>query len=97
MKRWSKGRRIRMYTIEKTNNFRFQYNKLPLRMKRFVDEAESLIQENPFDFQGKIKALAKKKDGRLFRFRMPGVHLVYIVHDNELVITMTQVKTMYKI
>lgn len=93
----SKGYRIRMYTIEKTNNYRYQYNKLPLRLKRFVDEVEDIIKDNPFEMQGKIKPLSKKKDGRLFRFRVPGAHVLYIVHSEEPVITMTQVKTLYKI
>lgn len=83
------------FEIERTNNFRFQYNKLTLRMKRFIDEAVEVIKESPTAFQGKITALAKKKEGRLYRYRVPGAHILYVVNDENPIVTLTNVKTLY--
>jgi mRNA-degrading endonuclease RelE of RelBE toxin-antitoxin system len=85
-----------MHEIQKTTNFRFQYNKLNLRFKRWVDEAIELIKESPTEFQGKITHLANKKDGSLYRYRMPGIYLLYVVPNHEAgeaaTITLTAVK-----
>lgn len=80
------------YEIQRTNNFRFQYNKLPLKMKRFVEEAIEVLKESPEDCHGKITPLSRKKDGRLFRFRVPGAHILYILHSEDPLVTMTQIK-----
>lgn len=72
-----------MYEIQKTNNFRFQYNKLNLRYKRWVDEAIELIRQTPTELQGKIMHIANRKEGGLYRFRMPGCYLLYIVPEHE--------------
>lgn len=88
-----------MHEIEKTTNFRYQYNKLNLRFKRFVDEAIEIIKEYPTDYQGKIKHLSNKKDGRLYRFRIPGCYILYIVPEAEpdapSAIILTSVKLLY--
>ncbi len=83
------------YEIEKTNNFRFQFNKLTLRMKRFVEEAIEVIKESPTEFQGKITAIANKKEGRLYRYRVPGAHILYIVKQDEPIVMLTNLKTLY--
>jgi len=68
-----------MYEIQKTTNYRFQYTKLNLRFKRFVDEAIEVIKENPTDYQNRITHIGNKKDGGLYRFRIPGCYLMYVV------------------
>lgn len=75
-----------MYEIQKTTNYRFQYTKLNLRFKRFVDEAIEVIKENPTDYQNRITHIGNKKDGGLYRFRIPGCYLMYVVpfhQENE--------------
>jgi hypothetical protein len=72
-----------MHEIQKTTNYRFQYNKLQLRFKRFVEEAIEIIKENPTEFQGRITHISNRKEGRLYRFRMPGCYLLYIVPEHE--------------
>lgn len=86
-----------MFGIEKTNTFHLQYKKLTTGMRRFVDEAEAAIKENPFDMKGRIKAIARRRDGRLFRFRQPGMHIFYLVHNEEPMITMTQIVFLRKL
>ena len=68
-----------MYEIQKTTNYRFQYTKLNLRFKRFVDEAIDILKENPTEYQNKITHIGNKKDGGLYRFRIPGCYLLYVV------------------
>ncbi|MCE3235221.1 MAG: hypothetical protein K0Q50_1401 [Vampirovibrio sp.] len=75
-----------MYEIQKTTNYRFQYTKLNLRFKRFVDEAIEVLKENPTDYQNRITHIGNKKDGGLYRFRIPGCYLMYVVpfhQENE--------------
>jgi hypothetical protein len=87
-----------MHEIQKTTNFRFQYNKLNLRFKRMIDEAAEVLKENPTDFQNRITHIGNRKDGGLYRFRLPGCYLLYVVPEHEVgtftVITLTNVKTM---
>lgn len=80
------------YEIQRTNNFRFQYGKLTLKHKRFIEEAIEILKDTPEEFQGRITPLAKKKDGRLYRIRIPGAHILYIIHHDEPVVMMTQIK-----
>ena len=88
------------FEVDKTTNFRFQYNKLSLKYKRFVDEAIKIIKESPTDFQGKITHLAAKKTHHLYRFRLPGAYILYLVpkqglkEKNNQIILFT-VKTLY--
>lgn len=88
-----------MHEVQKTTNYRFQYNKLNLRFKRFVDEAVEIIKESPTEFQGKITHIASKKEGGMYRFRMPGCYLLYVVSEHEpgapTTITLTNVKLLY--
>lgn len=88
-----------MHDVQKTTNYRFQYNKLSLRFKRFVDEAVEIIKENPTDYQGKITHIANKKEGGMYRFRMPGCYLLYVMPEHEAgaptTITLTNVKMLY--
>lgn len=85
-----------MYEIQKTTNYRFQYSKLELRFKRFIDEAIEVIKESPMDYQGKIMHLGNRKEGGLYRFRTPGLHLLYVVPAHEpgtsAIITLTAIK-----
>lgn len=72
-----------MYEIQKTTNFRFQYNKLALRFKRMVDEASEILKEYPTDYQNKITHIGNRKDGGLYRFRLPGCYLLYVVPEHD--------------
>jgi hypothetical protein len=87
------------YEIQKTTNFRFQFNKLSLRFKRVVEEAIEVIKESPMEYQGKITHLANKKEGGYYRFRLPGCYLLYIVpvHDatKTAAVTLTGIKILY--
>lgn len=88
------------YEVDRTTNFRFQYNKLSVKFKRFVDEAIKIIQESPMDFQGKITHLANKKTHHLYRFRLPGAYVLYLVpkpglKDKTNTIILFAVKTLY--
>jgi mRNA-degrading endonuclease RelE of RelBE toxin-antitoxin system len=67
------------YEIERTTNFRFEFTKLNLRFKRFVEEAIDTLKETPTELPGKITHLANKKDGGLYRFRVPGCYIIYVV------------------
>jgi len=90
-----------MFEIEKTTNYRFQYNRLELRFKRFVDEAIEIIKEFPTDYQGKITHLANKKDGRMYRYRLPGCYLIYVLpetvqEEENGTLILTGVKMLYQ-
>ena len=86
------------YEIERTNNFRFQYSKLELKMKRFVEDAVEKIKENPYELQGKITYLSRKKEGAMYRYRMPGAHLMYIIIEKDdkksTVVVLSNIKTL---
>ncbi len=88
-----------MHEIHRTTNFRFQYNKLNLRFKRMVDEAADVLKEYPTEFQSKITYLGSRKEGGLYRFRLPGCYLLYVVPEHEdgasTVITLTTVKLLH--
>jgi hypothetical protein len=87
------------YEITKTTNYRFQFNKLTLRFKRFVEEALEMIKETPTSLQGKITHLANSKEGALYRFRLPGCYIIYVVPPHEpgesVTITLTGIKMLY--
>jgi len=71
------------FEIQRTSNFSAKYNKLTLRFKRLVDQAVEIIKEFPTDYQNRITVLSQKKEGRLYRFRLPGCYLFYIVPQGE--------------
>ncbi len=73
----------RMNEVQKTTNYRFQYHKLNLRFRRFVDEAVEIIKEYPTEYQNKITHIGNRKEGGLYRFRMPGCYLLYVVPEHE--------------
>ena len=87
------------YELAKTTNYRYQFNKLNLRFKRFVEEALEVIKETPTALQGKITHIANNKDGSLYRFRLPGCYIMYVVPAHEpgesVTITITGVKMLY--
>jgi len=87
------------YELTKTTNYRFQFNKLNLRFKRFVEEALEIIKETPTVFPGKITHIANQKDGSLYRYRLPGCYIIYVVPQHEpgesATITLTAVKMLY--
>jgi mRNA-degrading endonuclease RelE of RelBE toxin-antitoxin system len=85
-----------MFELEKTPNYRFQYNKLSLKLQRMVNDALEIIKETPTEFQGKIMHLAKRKDFlNLYRFRIPGAYIHYLVHEDEPIVTLTSIKIMH--
>lgn len=67
------------YDVEKTTSYRLQFSKLNLRFKRFVEEAVETVKQTPTDLPGKITHIGNKKDGGLYRFRVPGCYLMYVV------------------
>ena len=84
-----------LYELERTTNYRFQYNKLNLRMRRFVDEAIEIIKESPTDFHGKISHMANRKTHNMYRFRVPGAYIIYLVPVEGTVVTLTNIKSLY--
>jgi len=72
-----------MHEIQKTTNFQFQYHKLNLRFRRLVDSAMEILKETPTDYQNKITQIGNRKEGGLYRFRMPGCYLLYVVAEHE--------------
>lgn len=87
-----------MYDIQKTAGYRTQYNRLDLRYRRFVDEAVEVIKQYPTDYQNRITRISSRKEGGLYRFRMPGCYLLYLVPERtgeaETTITLMQIKLM---
>lgn len=81
-----------MYEFEKTPNYRFQYNKLPLKQKRFVEEALDIIQLTPKEFQGRIRHLSDKKEHTMWRYRIPGAYIIYLVPNEGTIITLINIK-----
>jgi hypothetical protein len=69
--------------VNKTTNFKFQYHKLNLRFRRLVDAAIEIIKESPTDYQNRITHIGNKKEGGLYRFRMPGCYILYVVGHHE--------------
>lgn len=86
---------VAMHEIQRTTNYRFQYNKLDLRLKRFIEEALEILKESPTEHQGRITHIANRKEGGLYRYRMPGCYLLYIVPEHvpgePVTITLTNV------
>lgn len=72
------------YEIDSTSHFRSRYNKLDHRLKRCIDNAVEVLKEYPTEYQQKITFLSKRKDGGLYRFRMPGCYLHYIIPEETL-------------
>lgn len=71
-----------MHEIQKTTNFQFQYHKLNLRFRRLVDGALDVLKESPTDYQNRITHIGNRREGGLYRFRMPGCYLLYVVPEN---------------
>lgn len=80
-----------LYELEKTPNYRFQYNKLSLKLKRFINEALDILKEYPTEYQGKILHLANRKEFHMYRFRVPGAYIIYLLHKDQPLITLTSV------
>lgn len=87
-----------MNEIQKTTNYQFQYHKLNLRFRRLVDGAVDIIKESATEYQNKITHIGNKKEGGLYRFRMPGCYLLYVVPEHEpdspALITLISIKLM---
>lgn len=88
-----------MNEIQKTTNYRFQYHKLNMRFRRFVDEAIEVIKEYPTEYQNKITHIGNRREGGLYRYRMPGCYLLYVVpeHDEDIesgIVILTSIKTL---
>ncbi|MEM0950678.1 MAG: hypothetical protein AAGI66_00870 [Cyanobacteria bacterium P01_H01_bin.74] len=71
------------YETSTTSAFRNQYNKVDRRLRRIVDDAVEIIKEFPTDYQHKITYISKRKEGGLYRFRVPGCHIFYILPEKE--------------
>jgi mRNA-degrading endonuclease RelE of RelBE toxin-antitoxin system len=87
------------YEIELTSYFRSRYNKLDHRFKRCIDNAVEILKDYPTDYQQRITFISKRKEGGLYRFRMPGCYLYYIIPEQAaektgLSITLTEVKVL---
>jgi len=88
-----------LYEIQKTSSFTYQYNKLELRFKRNVDTAIDIVKEYPTDYKNMITHLGNRRDGGLYRIRMPGCYIFYIVPEHNMeeeavVLTMVNIKKM---
>jgi hypothetical protein len=84
--------------IQKTTNYQFQYYKLNLRFRRLVDAAVEILKESPTEYQNRITHIGNKKEGGLYRFRMPGCYLLYVLPertpDAPLKVVLTGIKVM---
>lgn len=69
--------------IQKTSNYMFQYHKLNVRFRRLVDSAVDILKESPKEYQNRITQIGTKKEGGLYRFRMPGCYLLYVIPEGE--------------
>lgn len=69
--------------ILKTSNYQFQYHKLKLRFRRLVDSAVDILKESPTEYQNSITHIGSRKEGGLYRFRMPGCYLLYVISEGE--------------
>jgi hypothetical protein len=61
----------------------FQYHKLKLRFRRLVDSAVDILKENPTEYQNRITHIGNRKEGGLYRFRMPGCYLLYVIPESD--------------
>jgi mRNA-degrading endonuclease RelE of RelBE toxin-antitoxin system len=89
-----------MHEIQKTSTYSREYQKLALRYRRMVDEAVDVLKETPTDHQTKITRISNHKDGLMYRYRMPGFYLMYVVPPFEegeyAVITLLDIKMLLK-
>ena len=68
-----------MHELQKTSTFSREYQKLTLRFRRMVDDALDVLKESPTEHQSKITQISKHKDGLIYRFRLPGFYIMYVV------------------
>ncbi len=68
-----------MHEIMKSSTFLREYQQLTLRIRRMVDEAIDVLKESPVEYQSKITKISKHKDGVMYRYRIPGCYLMYVV------------------
>lgn len=89
-----------MHEIQKTSTYSREYQKLALRFRRMIDEAVDVIKEYPIEYQSKITKISNHKDGVMFRFRIPGCYLMYVVppfdEGEAVVITLLDIKQLTK-
>ena len=89
-----------MHELQKSSPFIREYSKLNLRFRRMVDEALEVLKETPTDYQSKITKISKHKDGLMYRYRMPGCYLVYVVppysEGEYTVITLLDIRNLIK-
>jgi len=89
-----------MHEIQKTSTFQRVYQQLPLRFRRMIDEAVEVLKETPEQYQSKITKISKHKDGLMYRFRMPGCYIMYVVppyrEGESAIITLLDVKQLMK-
>jgi mRNA-degrading endonuclease RelE of RelBE toxin-antitoxin system len=87
-----------MHDIQKTSTFLREYQKLKLRYRRMVDEAMDVLKETPTDYQSRITKISKHKDGIMYRYRLPGMYLMYVVPPFETgeskVVTILDIKSL---
>lgn len=89
-----------MHEIQKTTSYSREYQKLGLRFRRLLDEAVEVLKEYPIDYQSKITKISNHKDGVMYRFRMPGCYLMYVVppfkEGEAVTITLLSIKQLTK-
>lgn len=89
-----------MHEILKTSTYSREYQKLALRFRRMVDEAVDVLKETPTEHQSRITKISKHKDGLMYRYRLPGFYLMYVVPPFEegqyTIITMLDIKSLTK-
>jgi hypothetical protein len=89
-----------MHEIQRTSTFTRQYQQLALRFRRMVDEAMDIVKEYPVEYQSKITKISNHKDGVMYRFRMPGCYMMYVVPPFEegesVIITLLDIKHLTK-
>ena len=87
-----------MHDIQKTSIYWREYNRLNLRYKRMIDDAIEVLKESPTEYQNKITRISKHKDGVLYRFRLPGCYIMYVVPEHaegeKVMLTLLSVKNL---
>lgn len=84
-----------LYELERTPNYRFQYGRLNLKLKRFIDEALEIVKQNPKEYQGRISYMSSLKNKNFYRIRIPGAYIHYWLDDEMPIITLTQIRILH--
>jgi hypothetical protein len=79
------------YEVDQTVMYRQHYNRLTTKFQRFAREAQEILKETPWEYQGKIVNLTKNREKEQhFRFRLPGGFFIfYVIAPNSPVVMLT--------